>query len=263
MRHKFSDHGTLAGVAIQASPYRNKEFRRKICGQGDALRALSGPCRRSLSERLDQRDAESPNVARGGYPAVPGLRRVVQRRLGCACGGLAGGSDHVARQLQLIIDDQKVWRLEPAVHQLPAVEIRQGAKGCRQKFPHLAGSQGPAGKYLPEMLIRIIHHDEEKVVSPELTAARVEKADQVRVRQCGNRPPVLELRLRQRRVGRHDLDRGLGNVSRLAFGEKDRAVVRSSQKAAQRIHSVDNPALPLLRPVFSHRHQKISPPRGE
>src|ERR1700676_4336388 len=86
LRYEFSDRGTAARVAVQASLYRINEFRRKICGQGDAFGALAGPCRRGLCEGLDKRDAEPPNVARGGYPAVLGFRRVVQRRLGNACG---------------------------------------------------------------------------------------------------------------------------------------------------------------------------------
>src|SRR6266404_6856027 len=225
LRYEFSDRGTAPRVAVQASLYGINEFRRKICGQGDAFRALAGPRRRRLCESLDQRDAEPPNVARGGYPAVVGFWRVVPRRLGRACGAFAGGSDRVARQLQLIIDDQKVWRLEPALHQILAVEIGQRIQGCRQQVPHLVRSQGPAGKNLSEILLRMIHHDEQKVVPPELATARVEKAHQVRVRQRSNPPPVRELRLRQRRVGRQDLDRGLGNVLRLAFGEKYHAVV--------------------------------------
>ena len=53
----------------------------------------------------------------------------------------------------------------------------------------------------------------------------VENAHQVRVRQRRNRPPVCELRLGQRRVGRQDLDRGPEKILRLVFGEKYHAVV--------------------------------------
>ena len=123
------------------------------------------------------------------------------------------------------MDDQKVWRLEPALHQILAVEISQRIQGCRQQVSHLVGHQGAAGKNLREVLLRIIHHDEQKVVPSELATARVEQANQVRMRQCGSRPPVCELRLRQRRVGRQYLDRGPDDILCLVFGEKYHAVV--------------------------------------
>ena len=57
------------------------------------------------------------------------------------------------------------------------------------------------------------------------------------MRQRGNRVPELELRRRQRLICRENLDRGLRNVLRRAFGEKHHAVIRSAQKAAQRHHA--------------------------
>jgi hypothetical protein len=96
----------------------------------------------------------------------------------------------------LIIDDQKVWRLQLALHQAFAVKESQGVEGGKQHFPHFVGSKGPVGKNLSESLLSIFHYNEEKLVPPELATTRVEKANQVRMGEGGNRPPVRELCLR-------------------------------------------------------------------
>jgi hypothetical protein len=93
----------------------------------------------------------------------------------------------------LIIDDQKVWRLQLALHQVFAVKESQGVEGRKQHFPHFVGSKGPVGKDLRESLFSIFHHDKEKLVTSELATTRVEKANQVRMGEGGSRPPVREL----------------------------------------------------------------------
>ena len=88
----------------------------------------------------------------------------------------------------MIIDDQKVWRLQLAVHQIFAVKESQGVEGGNQHFPDFVGSKGSAGKDLRESLLSIFHHDEEKLVIAELATTRVEKANQVRMEEGGSRP---------------------------------------------------------------------------
>ena len=125
----------------------------------------------------------------------------------------------------MVIDDQKIGGLEATLDHILAVQIGQRIQGGGQQVAHLAGGQGPTGENLSEILFRKIRHDEQKVVPPELATARVEKADQMRMRQRCNRFPMSELRLRDHWVGGHDLDRGLGDGLRRALGEKYHTVV--------------------------------------
>src|SRR5450631_1742028 len=127
--YEFTDGGTTGGVAAQASPYDVCVRWRKGCGQGNGIRCLVRPRRRHLGERLNDDPTETPNIAGGGTLAVFGFRRIVQGKLGGACRGLAGGTDVVARQFQLIIDDQKVWRLQLALHVALAMKKSQGVQG--------------------------------------------------------------------------------------------------------------------------------------
>src|ERR1035441_3028654 len=108
-----------------------------------------------LGEGLDDGRAKAPDVAGWGKRTVRGIR----------------GPEPVTRQFQLIIDDQKVRRLQAAMHQVLAVKEGQGVEGGRQQFLHFVEGQGPTKKYLRETLLRIFHDHEEKRVSSQLTAA--------------------------------------------------------------------------------------------
>jgi len=92
-----------------------------------------------------------------------------------------------------------------AMHQVFAVKKSQCVEGRKQHFPDFVGSKGPVGKNLRESLLCIFHHNEEKWVPPELATTHVEKANQVRMGEGGNRPPVRELCLRLHRVSRDEL----------------------------------------------------------
>jgi hypothetical protein len=123
----------------------------------------------------------------------------------------------------LVVDDQKVWRLQLAVHQVFTVKKSQGVEGRKQHFPDFVGGKGPVGKNLRESLLRIFHHNEEKWVPPELATTRVEKANQMRMGESGNRPPARELYLCLHRVSRDELNRRIRRA--LCPGKEYYAVV--------------------------------------
>src|ERR1700674_5393798 len=128
----------------------------------------------------------------------------------------------------------------------------QGPQGGKQHFLHFAESKGPLGKNLRESLFSVFHHHEKKLEISELAAARLQKSNQVRMGEGGSRRPVRALYVRQSRNNPDQLERGIGKVFRLIFGEEYCAMVRGAQKAAQGKDSADDLAFPL-RPDLSHR----------
>ena len=68
-----------------------------------------------------------------------------------------------------------------ALHQTLAVQESQCVKGGRQQFLNFLRRKRPVAKDLTESLLGIFHHDEEKLAASELTQARVEKLNQVRM----------------------------------------------------------------------------------
>ena len=79
----------------------------------------------------------------------------------------------------------------------------------------------------------------------------------MRMGKRGRRPPARELQVRERRIGANELDRGSG-VRRLVFGQKDRAVTRDAEEAAQRVQSVDYLVFPLLPELGHQRCRSLS-----
>src|SRR5882757_6195050 len=131
------------------------------------------------------------------------------------------------------------------------MEESQAGQDGNQHVPHLVGSKGALGKNLRESLISVFHHDEDKLEISQPAAARLENSNQVGMGQGGSCGPVRELCL-QGRNSRDQLERGIGEVSCLKFCKENSAVIRATQKAAQRKHSVDKVAFPL-RPDLAHR----------
>src|SRR5258708_25175956 len=131
-----------------------------------------------LRERLDYGHAETPDAAGGGENSVTGLRGVVHGRLNDAWSEVAGGTDGVAREFQLVIDDQNVGWLELALHQVLTVEEGQAGQDGRQHLPHFVGRQGALGQNLRESLFGVFHHDEEKLQTSQMAASGLEKSKQ-------------------------------------------------------------------------------------
>jgi hypothetical protein len=82
----------------------------------------------------------------------------------------------------LIIDHQKVCRLQLALHQVLAVKESQRVQRGREHFLHFVGRKGPLEKYLRESLLGIFHYDEQKLPPSELAQTCIEKPNQVRMR---------------------------------------------------------------------------------
>src|SRR6266853_2536191 len=221
---RYDGRRTAGGVVTQASLYGVHECWRKSRRQGGRFRSLTGP-RKALGESLNHGYTETPDVAGRGGHGVFCFRRIVQGRFSDDRPGFAGGTDGIARQFQLIIDHQKVCRLQPALHQVSAVKESQGIQGGDEHFPHFVGSQGPVRKDLRESLFGIFHYDEEKLVTPELALTCVEKPNQIGMGESGSRHPVRELCLGQCPLSRDELDRGSRHVLCLTFSKEYRAVV--------------------------------------
>ena len=177
----------------QASLYGVHECWSKSRGQAGRFGSFIRPRRKALREGLDQGYAESPDIAGRGKFAASCFRGIVQGTFSDACPGFVGGTDGIACEFQLIIDDEKVCRLQLALHQVLAVKESQGIQGGKEHFVHFVGSKGPVGKDLSERLFGIFHYDEEKLATSELAQTGVEKPNQVRMGEAGSRPPVREL----------------------------------------------------------------------
>jgi hypothetical protein len=88
---------------------------------------VSGPFRkrRTPCQRLDHRDSQGPNVSGWGDDARGAFRRIVHAAMGRRLISLAGGTEPVARNLQLISDAQDVGRPDAAVNEVAAVDVVQ------------------------------------------------------------------------------------------------------------------------------------------
>src|SRR5712672_2273838 len=124
----LGDGRTFGGIAIQALPCDLRERCRKSGGEGGSVGFIVGPRGRVLSESLHHDYAETPYITGCGKTAVFCFRRIVHGRLRDTCRGLTDGPDGIARQFQLIVDDQNVGWLQPALHQVLAVKEGQGVQ---------------------------------------------------------------------------------------------------------------------------------------
>jgi hypothetical protein len=221
--------GRAAGRdAAQASLHGVCEFRRKGSGQCGRLEALVLPRWGVLGEGLGQCYTEAPDVAGGGNIAVAQFRRIVGGRPDNAARVVTRGSDGIAGQFQLIIDNQKVRRFQLTVHQVVVVQGCQDIEGGNEQLRDFVGTEGTPGKDLGEGLLGIFHNDEEIRAPAQLTPTNVEEAQQVGMGQGGGRSPLHELSFRVHRSGRHELDCGIGKVFCRVFGEEYGAMVRAA-----------------------------------
>jgi hypothetical protein len=81
--------------------------------------------RRTLGQRLDHRDPQRPNVSGWRGDARGAFRRIVHAAIGRRVNSLAGGTEPVARNLQLISDAKDIGRPDAAVHEVAAVDVVQ------------------------------------------------------------------------------------------------------------------------------------------
>jgi hypothetical protein len=165
-----------------------------------------------LGERLGKRYAEPPDVAGGGNITVAQFWRIVRGRPDNAIRVVTRGSDGIAGQFQLIIDDQKVGGFQLAVHQAVVVQGCQDVEGGNEQLRDFVGTEGTPGKDLGEGLLGIFHNDEEISAPAQLAPTNVEEAQEVGMGKGGSRSPLYELSFRVQRVGWHELDCGVRQV---------------------------------------------------
>jgi hypothetical protein len=104
---------------------------------------------------------------------------------------------------------------------------------------------------LRERLVRVLHDDVKILQPPELAAAHIQEADQVRMRELSSGPPVRKLPLGERWNSRNQLERGLREVLCPVLGQEDPAVIGAADTTRQRKLPIDNLPLPP-RPGFTH-----------
>src|ERR1700722_20919712 len=114
--------------------------------------------------------------------------------------GFASRANGVACNFKLIVHDQKIWRVQAAMHQVVAVKECQGVEGRKQQFAHFVGRKSPLRKNLSQGLLCVLHDNEQKGVAAELASSEIQQADQMRMREAGSRSPIRELRLALHRV---------------------------------------------------------------
>src|SRR4051812_12674356 len=115
-----------------------------------------------LAESLDQGYAKAPDVAGCGDGAVLQFWRIVQGSPCDTARAVANGPDRIARQFELIIDDQDVRRLQLAVRQVVSMQETQSVERGGEHFLHFVGGQRTLRQYLCERLLGAFHNDEEK-----------------------------------------------------------------------------------------------------
>jgi hypothetical protein len=152
----------------------------------------------------------------------------------------------VAGEFQLVIDDENIRWPQLTLYQVFAMQEAEGFQRRSQQLSHFIRNEGPAGQDLGQILIRILHDHEQKIVASELALPAVEDADEVRMGQGGGHFPAPQRGRGQCRIGRNELDRGIDRLWSCIFGEENPAVVRATQVAAQWEFSVDDLAFPLL-----------------
>jgi hypothetical protein len=197
-----------------------------------------------LSECLNQRDAQPPDVPGRPDLAVLQLRRVVQRGAQNPAGELAHRADGIAGQLDLIADHQQVGRFDLSLHQTIPVQEIQRAECGDEHIPCFIGTQCPTRQELGERLVGIFHNHVQINAPTQMTPTNVEDAKQVRMVEGCGRTPLDELRFGLQRIGRNQLDGGLGDALGSVFSEKNVAVVGSAEKASQGIGAVDDLVFP-------------------
>jgi hypothetical protein len=94
----------------------------KSCGQAGGFGSFIRPRRKALREGLNHGYTESPDIAGRGEFADFCFWRIVQGTFSDACPGFVGGTDGITCEFQLIIDDEKVCRLQLALHQVLAMK---------------------------------------------------------------------------------------------------------------------------------------------
>ncbi len=197
-----------------------------------------------MGQRFNERDTQSPDIA--GRPNLPvlQLRRIMQRSTQNAAGQLARGTDGIAGQLQLITNNQQVGGLDLSLHQPISMQEIQCTQRGDEHVPGFIGTQRTPGQELGERLVGIFHNDVQVDAPTDMTPTNVEEADQMRVVQGSGRAPLDELCLGFQRIGRNELDGGLGDAFGSVLSEKYRAVVGSAEPAPQWIGAVDDLVFP-------------------
>src|SRR5207302_5174564 len=83
------------------------------------------PTRQVLRERDNQQHSQGPNIARGFIFAPSDFGRVVITALSWRADPLTAPRNSVAREFQLIADGHDIRRLQTAVYETLAVQIRE------------------------------------------------------------------------------------------------------------------------------------------
>src|SRR4051812_37605316 len=192
-----------------------------------------------LSQCLNERDTQSPDVPRGADLSILQLRRIMQRRTQDSARQPAHRANRIAGQLNLITNHQQVGWLHLALYELVSMQEVERTQCRYEHLPRFVGSQRTPGQELGQRLIGIFHNDVQIHPATDMAPTNVEDANQVGMVQGSGRTPLYELSLGFQRIGWNELDGGLGDSFGSVFSEKYVAVVGSAEKTSQRIGAID------------------------
>src|SRR5205823_9492427 len=99
----------------------------------------------------------------------------------------------VARQLQLISNNQDVCRLQLALHQISAVQKRQCVQGRQQHLSRFVVRQGAVLQQLRKSLVGVLHNGVQIGQSVQLAPAPFPQAKQVRMSEGASPLPPRQL----------------------------------------------------------------------
>lgn len=243
-------------------PQRPRQIDRQILFESQ-LRTGRSP----LSKRLDQRRAETPNIAGRSNSVILQLRRIVSNSHTDST--LPKRPNSIAGKFELIADGKNIRRLQLKVHQMPTVQESHGLERGSQHLEQFVGVQSATAQNLRERLVGIFHDDKDELLFRKPIASRLEQTNQMGMIERGRPRPLLEQRIRLPPVDPHEFDRGVGKVFCLMFGQEHRATVRGAQQAVQGIGAIDHLAWPMrpepgVRGMFQFRvHLRIFDVRAD
>jgi hypothetical protein len=205
---------------------------RQIRRQHDHAPAAEQPQRLTPRERFANGYAQRPDIARSRTVPVTRFRRVVHRQRFDVI-DFANRSNRIARQLQLIADDEHVRWLQPPEHELPLVQERQCGQRRHQHLAHFLFRKRATLQKLRQILVGVLHHGIEIAKTGDVAAPHVQEAHQIRMRERRGGVPPRKLRLEARERKRDELQRNVGRRNLCRLSEKNAAVLGTPEKATQ------------------------------
>lgn len=164
---------------------------------------------RELGERLNQSDAERPDVRRRHDASMGDLWSVVSAQSARGSAQAAGVLEPVGRELDLIVDDEDVGWSYLAVDQPASMQVLEGVEDGGQHLSNFGAAESAGGKHLIKRLVGHLHYDIEELVFVETAVTALEDAKEVWMGKAFGLGPIVELVLGSINIGGNKADGGL------------------------------------------------------